>query len=100
MADVVRQDEEIFGDVQRRAGAKEHVGEDGVQQRVGTAAGAVQQEDGVIDAPGRVAMNCSQGEVVQLELGQRFADAEAEVGENGGSVHCGPCGDRRGLCGG
>src|ERR1039458_10848467 len=59
----------------------------------------MQQEDGVINVTGSVAMNGSQSKVMQLELGQRFTGAEAEVGKNGGSVYGGPGGGRRGVCG-
>ena len=57
------------------------------------AAGAVQQEDGVIDVAGRVAVGRAQGQVVELELREGFAGAEAEVGEGDLAVGGGPfCG--------
>ena len=79
LADVVGEDEEVPGDVERLAGTEEDVGEDGVQQRVALATGAVQQKDGVIHVAGGIAMRSTEREVVESELGKRFASAEAEV---------------------
>ena len=56
VADVVGEDEEVFGDVEGLAGAEEDVGEDGVEERVGVAAGAVEEEDGVVGVAGGVAV--------------------------------------------
>jgi len=93
VADVVGEDEEIFGDVEELAGAEEDVGEDGIEEGVGVAAGAVEKEDGVVDVPGGVAMGRAEGEVVELELGQGFAGAKAEVEEGDLAVGGGPfCG--------
>ena len=67
------------------------------------AAGAVQQQDGVVDMAGGVAVRRAQREVVQLELGQSFAGAEAEVGDGVDAVFGGPvrgCGGLRGERGG
>ncbi len=66
-------------DVERLAGAEEDVGEGGIEERVGVAAGAVEQKDGVVDVAGRVAMRGAEGEVVELEFGEGFAGAEVEV---------------------
>jgi len=101
VADVVGEDEEVFGDVEGLAGAEENVGEDGIEKGVGVAAGAVEQEDGVIDLAGCVAVGRAQGQVMELELGQGFAGAEAEVGEGDGAVGGGPVGGwgLRGGCG-
>ncbi len=79
MADVVGKDEEVFVDVEGLAGAEEDVGEDGIEERVGVAAGAVEQEDGVVDVTTRVAVRRAEGEVVELESGEGFTGAEAEV---------------------
>ena len=79
MADVVGEDEEVFGDVERLAGAEEDVGEDGIEERVGVAAGAVEEKDGVVDVAGGVAVRGAEGEVVELEFGEGFAGAEVEV---------------------
>ena len=48
VADVVGEDEVVLGDVEGLAGAEEDVGEDGVEEGVGVAAGAVEEEDGVV----------------------------------------------------
>ena len=61
VADVVGEDEEIFGDVEGLAGAEEDVGEDGIEEGMGVAAGAVEQEDGVVDVAGRVAVGRAEG---------------------------------------
>ena len=79
LADVVGEDEEVFGDVERLAGAEEDGGEDGVEERVGVAAGAVEEEDGVVDVACGVAVRRAEREVVELELGEGFAGAELEV---------------------
>ena len=79
VADVVGKDEEIFCDVERLAGAEEHIREERIQQRVGIAAGAVEQEHSIIHVAGRIAVRGAEREVVQLELGQGFAGAKAEV---------------------
>ena len=92
MADVVGEDEEVFGDVEGLAGAEENIGEGGSEERVGVAAGAVEQEDGVVDVAGCVAVGCAQGQVVELEFGKCFAGAEAEVGEGDEAVGGGPFG--------
>ena len=67
MADVVGEDEVVFRDVERLAGPEQHVGEHRVQQRMGVAAGAVQQQDGVVDMARGVAVRRAQGQVVQVE---------------------------------
>jgi hypothetical protein len=95
VADVVGQDEEILRDVERLAGAEEHIREQGVQQRVGTAAGAMEQEHGIIDVAGGVAVGRAEGEVVQLELRQRLSGAEAEVCQHDGAIDRGPSVSRR-----
>src|SRR5215472_997673 len=56
------------------------------------AAGAVQQEDGIIDVAGGVAMRRTQREVVQFEFRQGFAAAEFEVGERDPPIFRGPFG--------
>ena len=43
------------------------------------AAGAVEEEDGVVDVAGGVAVRGAEGEVVEIELGEGFAGAELEV---------------------
>ena len=100
VADVVGQDYEVFRNVLPLAGAEQHIGENGIQQRVRIAAGAMQQEDGVIDVAGSVALRRAEGEVVELELRQRLAGAEAEIGKDGRAIHGGPLGRRAGAAAG
>ena len=90
MADVVGQDEVILLDVEHAAGDEEDIREDRVEQRGGVAAGAVQEQDGVIDMAGGIAVRGAEGEVMQLERGQGFARAELEVGYGVGAVLGGP----------
>ena len=73
MADVVGEDEEVLRDVEGLAGAEEDVGEDGVEERVGVAAGAVEEEDGVVGVACGVAVRCAEGEVVEVEPREGFA---------------------------
>ncbi len=72
VADVVGEDEEVLGDVEGLARAEEDVGEDGVEERVRVAAGAVEQEDGVVGVALGVAVRGAQGEVVEVEAGAGF----------------------------
>ena len=90
VADVVGQDQEIFRDVEGLAGTEKDAGEDGIEQRMGVTAGAVEQEDGVVDVAGGVAVGGAEGQVVELEFGQDFAGAEAEVGQGDEAVGGGP----------
>ena len=94
VADVVGEDEVVLGDVEGLAGAEEDVGEDGVEEGVGVAAGAVEEEDGVVGVAGGVAVGLAEGEVVEFELGEGFAGAEAEVFDDVGAVLGGPLSGR------
>ena len=86
VADVVGQDDEVLLDVEHAARHEQHIGEDGIQQRVRIAARAVQQQDGVIHMTGCIAMRRAQREVVQLEFRKRLAGTEAEVRQGNGAV--------------
>ncbi len=86
VADVVGKDEEVFGDVERLAGAEEDVGEDGAQQRARVAAGAVEEQDGVVRVAGGIRVRGAEREVMKMERRESFAGTEAEVGEVVGSV--------------
>ena len=66
---------------------------DGIEEGAAVAAGAVQEEDGVVDVAGGVAMRRAEREVVEVELGQSFAGAEAEVVRDVEAVLDGPNGD-------
>ncbi len=66
LADVVGEDEEVFLDVERLTWAEEDLGERGVEERVGVAAGAVEEKDGVIDVAAGIAVGCAEGEVMEL----------------------------------
>jgi len=69
LADVVGEDDEEFCDVEWLARAEEDVGEDGIEERVGVAAGAVEEKDGVVGVAGSVAVGLAESEVMELELG-------------------------------
>ena len=79
VADVVGEDDEELGDVERLAGAEEDVGEDRVEQRVGATAGAMEEQDGVIGMSSAIAAWLAESEVVELQLGKGFAATEVEV---------------------
>jgi hypothetical protein len=79
VADVVGKDEEVFGDVEGLAGAEEDVGEDRIEEGVGAATGAVEEEYGVVGVAGGVAMGFAEGEVVELELRDGFTIFEVKV---------------------
>ena len=99
MADVVGQDDEVFGDVERLAGAEENIREQGIHERVGIATGAVEEEHGIIDVARCIAVGRAESEVMQLELGQRLASAETKVGQNSNAVYGGPGNGKRLLRG-
>ncbi len=99
MTDVVGEDEEVLRDVEGFAGAEEDVGEDGVEERVGVAAGAVEEEDGVVGVALRVAVRCAEGEVMEVEPPEGFTGLEVEVGDVEGAVLGWPL-DGFGGCGG
>jgi hypothetical protein len=92
VADVVGEDDEVFGDVEGLSGSEEDVGEGWVHQGVGVAASAVEEEDSIIDVAGGVAMEFAEGEVMELEHGERFSAAELEALDDVGSVLGGPLG--------
>ena len=81
VADVVGEDEEVLGDVEGLAGAEEDVREDGIEEGVGAATGAVKQEDGVVGVALRVFVRMSEGELVEVKLFDGFAIFEMEVGD-------------------
>ena len=97
VADVVGEDEEVFGDVEGLAGAEEDVGEDGVEERVRVASGAVEEEDGVVGVTGGVAVGFAEGEVVEVEFLDGLAVFEVEVGDVVGAILRGPLAGG-GLC--
>jgi hypothetical protein len=68
VANVIGEDKEEFGDIEGLAWSEEGIGEFRGGQRVGIAAGAVKQEDGVVDVACGVAMRGAQGDVVKPEL--------------------------------
>ena len=90
VADVVGEDEEVFGDVEGLAGAEEDVGEDGIHEGVRVAAGAVKEEDGVVGVAGGVAVGFAESDVVEVELLDGLAVFEVEVGDVVGAVLGGP----------
>ena len=90
VADVVGEDEEVFGDVEGLAGAEEDVGEDGIHEGVGVAAGAVEEEDGVVGVAVGAAVGLAEGEVVEVQLLDGLAVFEVEVGDVVGAVLGGP----------
>jgi len=90
VADVVREDEKVFGDVEGLSGAEEDVGEDWVHQGVRVAAGAVEEEDGVVGVTIGSTMRLAEGDVVEVELFNGLAVLEVEVGDVVGAVLSGP----------
>jgi hypothetical protein len=100
LADVGGEDEVILGDVEGLAGAEEDVGEDGVEEGVGVASGAVEEQDGVVYVAGGVAVRGAERDVLELEFGEGFACAELEVFDDVGVVFDGPSGGFGGLGGG
>src|SRR6202012_4530366 len=92
LADVVGENEEVFGDVEGLAGAEEDVGEDRVEQRGGVAACAVQEEDGVVGVACGVFVRVTESEVMEVELRDGLAVFEVEVGDVVAAVFGGPFG--------
>jgi hypothetical protein len=90
VADVVGEDDEVPGNVEGLAGAEEDGGEDRVKQRVGAAAGTVQQQDGIVGMALGVAVQRPEREVVEVRIRERLPGAEAEVMDVEASVPDGP----------
>jgi hypothetical protein len=72
VADVIGEDEEVFGDVEGLARAEEYVGKDRTEERVGAAAGSVEEQDGVVGMAVGSAVGFAKGQVVELQFGKRF----------------------------
>ena len=81
-ADPVRQDNEVFGGIERLARAEQFVAERRPQPVGADAARAVEQEHPVDDAAGSIAFLGAKRAVVKLELGQRLTIGEAEIFEH------------------
>src|SRR5207344_1960511 len=77
--DGVRQDDEVFGGVERLPGAEQLVSERRPQPVGARATGAVQKQDAVDDLAGGVASGGSERRVMQLELRDGLAVRKAEV---------------------
>ena len=92
MADVVGEDEEVLGDVEGLAGTEEDVGEDGIEEGVSVASGAVKEKDGVVGVAGGIAVGFAESEVVEVEFGDGLAVFEVEVGDVVGAFLRGPLG--------
>jgi hypothetical protein len=81
VADVVGEDKEVFGDVEGLARAEEDVGEDRVHQGVRVATGAVEKEDGIVGVAICAAVGFAESDVVEMQLLNRLAVLEVEVGD-------------------
>jgi hypothetical protein len=90
VADVVGEDDAVPGNVEGLAWAEEEVGEDRVDQRVGAAAGTVQQQDGIVGMALGVAVQRPECEVAEVRVWERLPGAEAEVMDVEASVPDGP----------
>ena len=79
MADIVGKDQEVFACVQQLTGPKQNAGKDGPKETVTTAAGAVQDQDGVGRTAVRILHRLSQRVIVHPDFGQRLARLEIEI---------------------
>ena len=79
VADVIGKDDVELRDVERLPGTEENVGKDGIQQRVGAAAGTVEQQDCVIGVACCIPVGFAEREVVQFQLRNGLTAAKAEV---------------------
>ena len=79
VADAVGKNQEIFVGVEQLAGTEERSGEDGLKKIVASAAGAVEDQDGVGGAAGGVLEGLAEGAVVEAEFGERLAGLEMEI---------------------
>src|SRR5262249_18360427 len=102
-ADAVRQDDEIFGRIERLTGTEQLVAERGPQPIRAAAAGPVQEHDTVDDLARGISSGRSERAVVQLELGQHLSARKAEILDHeialalarpGGLRECGRCGEK------
>src|SRR5439155_15690569 len=79
VADAVGQDDEVARGVEELTGAEELAAKGPRQKARARAAGAVKNEHGVADDARRVAPRRADRPVVQSQLGERLAGAEAEI---------------------
>jgi len=79
MPDAVGQDDVVRRAVQELSGTEEPAGEGIRQESFAATAGAVQNQYGVHDLPGGIALRLADGEIVQLQFGKGFARREPEI---------------------
>src|SRR6185437_2528278 len=90
VADLVGQDNVVARDVERLARAVEGAGENRAQELMPGAAGAVDDEHGVVHHSGCVLAGRAQGRIVQVQARQRFAVVELEVADGVVALGRGP----------
>jgi hypothetical protein len=92
MAYVIGKDDIKLPNIKRLTGAKQDVGKHGIKQRVRIAARSVEEQDGVIGMPGSIAVRLAERKIVQLQLGNGFARAKAEIFNDVCAIPGGPFG--------
>jgi hypothetical protein len=86
VADVVRQDNVELRDVERLAGAEENIGKDRIEQGMGVAARSMEKQDSVVRVSCGIPVGLAERKIVQLQVGERFADPEAEIPDDVSAV--------------
>ncbi len=79
VADVVGQNEEVFGGVEKLVETEENSSEGRCEELAARAAGPVKDQNSVADFAGGVFLRCAQSVVVELEFGESLAGFELEV---------------------
>ena len=82
MADIVGQDDEHLGDVERLAGAIKLICELRAEELLARAAGAVEDHHRIVDFALRIAMRRAERGVMDPKFGQRLARHKGEVLED------------------
>jgi hypothetical protein len=89
VADVVGKNQKIFCCVEELAGTEKPSGENGLKKIAALATGAVKDQDRVGGATGRVFHRCTEGEVVEANVGKRLARLEMEIVDGVVALLCG-----------
>ena len=81
MPDLIREDDEVFPDIQQLPRTKEDVGKHRVEERVCIPARAMNQEDRIGGVPCSVVPGLPESYVMKAQIRQRLARAETEIAD-------------------
>ena len=81
MADIVGQDDEMAGDIERLARAIKLIGKLRPEELFAGPACAVKDQDGAVDLPLGIAMGGAKRGVMEFEFGQDLSRSKVEIGK-------------------